>query len=142
MKRNASDPLRLVICHLGRGCSVAAVHAGQAVATSMGFTPMDGLMMGSRPGCIDPGIPLYIERKYGLDAERLESILNNDAGLIGVSGVSDDFREVEAAAKKGHERAQLALDLFVDRVRGAIGYLAVTTPRTTRALDCALPPDK
>jgi len=118
--------LRLVTCHLGNGCSVTASRAGRAEATSMGFTPLEGLMMGTRPGSFDPGILLYIQRRLGLTTAALESILNHESGLKGVSGISPDIRLVENAAASGHARAQLALDLFSDRVREAIGAMTVT----------------
>lgn len=117
--------LRLVICHLGNGCSATAVRGGTAVATTMGFTPMEGLMMGSRSGSVDPGILLHVQREHGLTVEQLDHALNRESGLLGVSGVSSDFRLVEAAALQGHQRAQLALRLHADRVRAAIGAMAV-----------------
>lgn len=122
------DPaeLRLVVCHLGNGCSAAAVRSGVAVATTMGFTPMEGLMMGTRSGSIDPGILLYLQRQRGLSAEQLDNVLNHSSGLLGVSGVSSDCRQVEAAARAGNEQARLALHIFADRVRSAVGALTVT----------------
>ncbi|MBI3319174.1 MAG: acetate/propionate family kinase, partial [Candidatus Omnitrophica bacterium] len=124
----ARDPakLRLIICHLGNGCSASAVRGGIAVATTMGFTPLDGLMMGTRPGSVDPGILVYLQRQRGLTAEQLDRALNHASGLFGVSGVSSDFRQVEAAARQGNERARLALEVYAARVRAAIGSLAVT----------------
>ncbi len=121
------DPagLRLVICHLGNGCSAAAVRGGVALDTTMGYTPMEGLMMGTRSGSVDPGILLHVQRRRGLDAERLDDALNHRSGLLGVSGVSSDYRQVEAAARQGDERARLALDIFARRVRSAVGGLAV-----------------
>jgi acetate kinase len=121
-----SDGRRLVICHLGNGCSATAVHAGRAIATSMGFTPMEGLMMGTRAGSVDSGVLLYVQRQRGLTAEQVDNALNHASGLRGVSGVSGDFRQVEAAAGQGNERARLALDIYADRVRATIGALAVT----------------
>jgi acetate kinase len=120
-----SANLRLVICHLGNGCSVTAVRGGTAIATTMGFTPMEGLMMGSRSGSIDPGILLHVQREHGLTVEELDHALNRESGLLGVSGVSSDFRAVEAAALQGHPRAQLALQLYANRVRASIGAMAV-----------------
>jgi acetate kinase len=121
-----ADGVRLVTCHLGQGCSAAGVFAGAPVATTMGFTPLEGLMMGSRSGSFDPGILLYALHRQGLGAAELDEILNHASGLFGVSGVSADFREVEAAATRGHTRARLALDMYADRVRASIGALAVT----------------
>jgi acetate kinase len=117
--------LRLVICHLGNGCSASAVRGGVPVATTMGFTPLEGLMMGTRPGSIDPGILLYVERRHGMTVEQLDTALHHDSGLLGVSGVSSDFREVDAAAEAGHERARLAWEMYADRIRGAVGALTV-----------------
>lgn len=125
LHRDLSE-LRLVICHLGNGCSVSAIRHGQPVTTTMGFTPLDGLMMGSRPGSIDPGILLHVQREHGLSLEQLDHALNHESGLLGVSGVSSDFRVVEAAARQGNERAELALSIYADRARSAIGASAVT----------------
>lgn len=116
----------LVICHLGNGCSATAVRHGKAIATTMGFTPLEGLMMGSRSGSIDPGVLVYVQGKQGLTAEDIGDVLNNQSGLLGVSGISSDFRTVEQAARNGSARAKLALDIYADRVRAAIGSLAVT----------------
>lgn len=118
--------LRLVICHLGNGCSASAVSGGQAVATTMGFTPLDGLMMGTRSGSLDPGILLDVQQRRGLTAETLKHVLNHESGLLGVSGVASDVRQLESAAQAGHARASLALEMFADRVRSSIGALAVT----------------
>jgi acetate kinase len=121
-----SQPLNLIICHLGGGCSATAVRDGIAVATTMGFTPLDGLMMGTRPGSLDPGILLMLQREHGLTHEHIATVLNSSAGLLGVSGVSSDFADIEKAASRGDLRCRLAFDMFVDRVRHAIGGLAVT----------------
>jgi acetate kinase len=118
--------VRLVICHLGNGCSASAVRNVKPLATTMGFTPLEGLMMGTRAGSVDPGILLHVQRKHGLDADQLDDVLNHRCGLLGVSGVSSDFRRVEEAAKQGNERAQLALAIYAGRIREAIGSLAVT----------------
>lgn len=121
--REISD-LRMVSCHLGNGCSVTAACGGKAVATTMGFTPMEGLMMGSRSGSIDPGILVYLQKTKGLSVDQIDEALNHHSGLMGVSGVSSDFRKVEKAAAEGNARAELALALFTDRVEGAIASLA------------------
>jgi len=118
--------IRVISCHLGNGCSATAVFRGTPVATTMGFTPMEGLMMGTRSGSVDPGILIHMLKRGGLDAGRLDSVLNHGSGLLGVSGVSSDFREVESAALKGNERAGLALDIYAGRIREAVGALAVT----------------
>jgi acetate kinase len=117
---------RLVICHLGNGCSASAVKDGRAIATTMGFTPMEGLMMGTRAGSVDPGLLLYLQRHRGLTVESLDLDLNLASGLLGVSGVSSDYRKVEAAAGKGNGRARLALEMFADRVRATIGAFTAT----------------
>jgi len=121
----ARQDLRIVVCHLGQGCSATAVRDGRAVATTMGFTPMEGLMMGSRSGSVDPGVLLHVLRR-GLGVEELDQTLNRRSGLLGVSGVSSDFRKVEAAAREGNGRARLALEIYADRVRAAVGALAAT----------------
>ena len=118
--------LRLVICHLGNGCSASAVRDGQPVATSMSFTPLDGLMMGTRSGSIDPSIVLYLQKAKSLSREAIETALNEHSGLLGVSGVSGDYRKVEEAANSGNDQAQLALEIYIARVRAEIGALAAT----------------
>ena len=89
-----SDGLRLVICHLGNGCSASAVVGGTSIDTTMGFTPLEGLMMGTRSGSIDPSIVLYVQQHHGLSADQVEAVLNHESGLLGVSGVSSDMRDV------------------------------------------------
>src|SRR5207248_7362914 len=120
------EQLRLVTCHLGNGCSASAVRGGAARATTMGFTPLEGLMMGSRSGSVDPGILLHLMKHEAFTADELDEALNRGSGLLGVSGVSSDYRRVDDAARAGHERARLALDNYAERVRAAIGALAVT----------------
>jgi acetate kinase len=122
------DPtgLRIINCHLGGGCSAAAIRGNVAVASTMGFTPLDGLMMATRPGSLDPGIFSHVARRHGLTADDLDAVLNRESGLLGVSGVSSDFAEVERAAQQGNDRARLAVDMFADRVRAAVGALAVS----------------
>jgi acetate kinase len=112
--------VNLVVAHLGSGCSVTAVAAGRSVATSMGFTPLEGLMMGTRSGSIDPGIPLYLMRTERATREHLEDALEHESGLAGVSGIGSDIRELEPAAASGNHRARLALDMFADRAAAAI----------------------
>jgi acetate kinase len=118
--------LRLITCHLGGGCSAAAVRNGVPVATTLGFSPLDGLMMGTRPGSVDPGVLLHLQSEHGLMPEELDHALNYSSGLLGVSGVSPDLAQIEIAAAQGNERARLAFDMFADRVRSAIGALAAT----------------
>lgn len=122
----APGPLRVVSCHLGSGCSATASLGSAAVATTMGFTPLDGLMMATRAGSLDPGMLLYLLREHRLEPEALESALHLECGLKGISGVSGDYREVERAADQGEERAKLALDIYAARVRSAIGSLATS----------------
>jgi acetate kinase len=124
LKRPAG--LRLVICHLGNGCSVSAVRDGVCVDTSMGFTPLDGLVMGTRSGSVDPGLLLYVLRRKGVSADGLDRVLHHESGLLGVSGVSSDMRQVLAATAAGNERARLALDVFAHRVRQTVGAMTAT----------------
>jgi len=123
---NRQQDMRVISCHIGNGVSATATLRGAPVATTMGFTPLDGLMMGTRPGSVDPGILIHVLRQRGLGADELDDRLNHASGLLGVSGVSSDFREVEAAALKGNVRAKLAIDIYARRIREAIGALAVT----------------
>jgi acetate kinase len=120
------EELRLVICHLGHGCSASAVRGGRCVDTTMGFTPLEGLMMATRSGSIDPSIVLHVQQHHGLTAEQVEKALNRESGLLGVSGLSADMRQVLAAARGGHEQARLALGIYTHRGRQAVGALAVT----------------
>ncbi|HWH71520.1 MAG TPA: acetate/propionate family kinase, partial [Candidatus Sulfotelmatobacter sp.] len=122
------DPsqLRLVSCHLGGGCSATAIRGGVAVATTMGFSPLEGLPMGSRCGSVDPGLLLYLQRERGLTLQELDHALTHQSGLRGVSGLSADLAKIEVAAAQGHERSQLAFDMFAERVRSAIGALAAS----------------
>lgn len=115
---------RLIICHLGNGCSLAAVRDGQSIATTMGFTPLDGVMMGTRCGSIDPGILIYLLRQ-GHSVDDLDRALNHNSGLLGISGVSSDMRQI-VSAKAENSRARLAFDLFVDRLRSNIASLLPT----------------
>jgi acetate kinase len=116
--------LKVVTCHLGNGCSVAAVHGGRSVDTTMGFTPLDGLMMGTRSGAVDPGILTFLMRQNQLDGPEIDKVLNQESGLLGISGLSGDMRDILAAIKQGHKRAKLALDIYVHRLRTAIGGMA------------------
>ena len=122
--REGDPGVRVITCHLGSGCSASASIGGVAAATTMGLTPLEGLMMGTRPGSIDPGILIFALREGGMSPDELDQALNRQSGLLGVSGVSSDFREVEAAAAGGNERARLALSIYARRVRETIGQLA------------------
>jgi acetate kinase len=117
--------LRLIIAHLGNGASVSAVRDGICVDTSMGFTPMEGLVMGTRSGTLDPGILIYLLRHKGLDVEKLDHALNYESGLLGISGFSSDMREVLAAARDNQD-ARLAIEVYVHRLRQTIGAMATT----------------
>lgn len=114
---------KLITLHLGNGCSAAAIRDGHSVDTTMGMTPLEGLMMGTRPGDLDPGILLRLMEWEGWDAAALDRLLNRESGLLGLSGISNDMRELEAHATQGHARAALAIDVFCHRVRRAIGSL-------------------
>jgi acetate kinase len=113
--------LKIVTCHLGNGASIAAVKNGESVDTSMGFTPLEGLVMGTRCGDIDPAIVPFIMDKEDMIASDIDSILNKESGLYGVSGVSSDMRDIEGAAEKGNNQAKVALDIFNYRVKKYIG---------------------
>lgn len=118
--------LRLITLQLGNGCSAAAIRGGQSIDTTMGFTPLEGLVMGTRSGDLDPSVPGFIAEKEKLQIAEVERILNRGCGLLGVSSLSRDMRELESAAARGDARAELAIDLFCYRVRKSIGaYLAV-----------------
>ena len=120
--RDLSD-LRLISCHLGNGCSLAAIRGGLSVDTTMGFTPLEGLMMGSRSGSIDPGILIHLLKQSDFTAEKLDDLLNRNSGLKGISGVSSDMRQLVQAIAQGNQRAQLALDIYIHRLRAGIGAM-------------------
>lgn len=117
--------LKIVTCHLGNGSTVTAVRHGQSVDTSAGFSTLDGVMMGTRCGAIDPSIPLYLETKGGLRADEIETVLMKQSGLLGVSALSSDHRELEQAAAGGNGCAQLALDMYAYQIKKFIGAYAV-----------------
>ena len=116
--------LKIITCHLGNGCSITAVNGGECVDTSMGFTPLDGFMMGTRTGTLDPSAVTYIAEKENLSPADLNRIFNKESGILGISGVSNDNRDVVAAAKEGNERAQLALDMQRYQIIKFIGSYA------------------
>ena len=119
------DDLKLITCHLGNGASVSAIKRGKCIDTSMGFTPLEGLVMGTRCGDIDPAIVTYIREKENLPQGKANEILNKKSGVLGISGVSSDFRDIEEAVAEGNERAALALKVFAHKVRFYIGaYIA------------------
>jgi acetate kinase len=115
--------LKLVTCHLGNGCSLAAVREGRSIDTTMGFTPLDGLMMGTRSGSIDPSIVTYLMRARHLSADQIDQLLNKQSGLLGISGISSDMRHIVAVMKAGQERAKLAFEIFLHRLQTGIGSL-------------------
>ena len=118
------EQLKLISCHLGNGSSVTAIDGGKSVDTSMGFTPLAGLPMGTRSGDIDAGILEYLMNKYGMDIKEMVNVLNKKSGVMGVSGVSSDFRDLEEAFEQGNERAGLAVDMFNYGVKKLIGAYA------------------
>ena len=125
MMGNHMTSLRIITCHLGNGASIAAVKNGKSIDTSMGFTPLQGLVMGTRCGDIDPAIPPFLMRKEGMTTDEIDTYLNKKSGVLGLSGLSSDFRDLEDAADKGNERAKLAIDVFAYTVRKYIGsYVA------------------
>lgn len=119
------DPasLRLIVCHLGAGCSMAAIQGGHSVDTTMGFTPLDGLMMNTRSGSVDPGILTFLLQLRGQTAKQLDDTLNHDSGIKGVFGRSSDMRDVLAARAQGDERAALTFDVYVHRLRSYVGAM-------------------
>jgi len=125
LKRDISS-LKITSCHLGNGCSLAAVDGGESIDTTMGFTPLEGLMMGTRSGSVDPGILTHLIRTGNIKTEDLDNVLSHQSGLLGVSGVSSDMREVLAAAAKGNARAKLAFDIFIHRLNSEIGSMAAS----------------
>jgi len=119
------DDLKIITCHLGNGASVSAIKRGKCIDTSMGFTPLEGLVMGTRSGDIDPAIVTYIREKENLEPGVANEILNKKSGVLGISGVSSDFRDLETAVADGNERAALAMKVFAHKVRFYIGaYIA------------------
>ena len=120
------EDLKLITCHLGNGCSVSAIDHGVAVDTSMGLTPLDGLMMGTRCGAIDPAIVPFIMEKEGLSTQEVNDLMNKKSGLLGISGISNDLRSVKEASEAGDERAQLAYEMYSNSAKKYIGqYIAV-----------------
>lgn len=121
--KNIED-MKIITCHLGNGASIAAVDGGKCVDTSMGFTPLEGLIMGTRCGDIDAAILPFLMEKEGLDAKGLSDLMNKESGVYGMTGISSDFRDIEGAAAKGDEKAQVALDAYIQKVQKYIGAYA------------------
>ncbi|WP_049574049.1 acetate/propionate family kinase [Streptomyces sp. SBT349] len=124
-----ADSLHLVLAHLGGGCSACAVRDGVSVDTTMGLTPLEGLVMSHRSGTVDPGALTWLQRRHGLTAEEIEDVLNHRSGLLGLSGTSDDTRDLVAARAAGDERAELALACFTHSARRAIASMAASLDR-------------
>lgn len=118
------ESLRLISCHLGNGASIAAIEGGKSIDTSMGFTPLEGVVMGTRSGTIDPAIIPFIMMKTGKSVDEVLTILNKESGLLGLSGFSSDLRDIEMKAEQGDHRAELALDIFASRIHQYIGSYA------------------
>ncbi|MEX6240254.1 acetate kinase [Staphylococcus haemolyticus] len=118
------EELRIISCHIGNGASIAAIDGGESIDTSMGFTPLAGVTMGTRSGNIDPALIPFIMQKTGQNAEEVLNVLNKESGLLGISGTSSDLRDLESDAEEGKERAQLALDVFASRIHKYIGSYA------------------
>ncbi len=120
------EELRLISCHIGNGASITAIQDGKSIDTSMGFTPLAGVTMGTRSGDVDPALIPYIVEKTGKTADEVLDVLNKESGILGISGLSSDLRDVELEANEGNERADLAFNVFADRIRKYIGSYAVT----------------
>ncbi|MCM8779609.1 MAG: acetate kinase [Candidatus Omnitrophica bacterium] len=120
------NKLKIITCHLGNGCSITATDCGKSVDTSMGFTPLEGLVMGTRCGDVDTAAVLYIMRKRKIDLNQMDNILNKKSGLLGISGISNDMRLIDKAASLNNKRAKLAIQIFAYRIKKYIGaYTAV-----------------
>ena len=118
--------LKVISCHLGNGCSLAAIDGGKSIDTTMGFTPLEGLMMGTRAGSIDPGILTHLLRTKYAGEHDLDAILNHKSGLLGISGISNDMRDILEATRNGNERAKLAFDIFIHRLCSEIAAMAAS----------------
>ncbi|ODA40928.1 acetate kinase [Desulfosporosinus sp. BG] len=119
-----AEELKLITCHLGNGSSITAIKGGKSIETSMGFTPLQGLLMGTRSGDLDPATVTYIMRKENLSSDQMDNFLNKKCGVLGVSGVSSDFRDIEKAAEEGNYRAKIALEIFAYQAKKYIGTYA------------------
>lgn len=117
--------LKIITCHLGNGASICAIKNGVSIDTSMGFTPLDGIVMGTRSGSVDPAIVLYLMKELNYSVDEVNDLLNKKSGVLGISGVSSDFRDIEVAVEAGHERATIALEVYCYRIKAQIGaYIA------------------
>ena len=126
LTERSKEETNIITCHLGNGCSITAIQGGRSVDTSMGFTPLEGLVMGTRPGDLDPAIPLHLMAKQEMSVQEVTTLLNRHSGLYGISGETNDMRTLLESARKGHQRARIAVEVFCYRVRKYIGaYTAV-----------------
>jgi acetate kinase len=125
LNRQTSE-LRVVACHLGNGCSLCAIQGGKSIDTTMGFTPLEGLMMGTRAGSVDPGILVHLMRAGSAGADELDRVLNHESGLLGISELSNDMRDIVAALSGGNDRAQLTFDIFIHRLTKEISAMAAS----------------
>jgi acetate kinase len=117
------ESLKLITCHIGNGASLTAIKEGISIDTTMGFTPLEGLMMGERSGSIDPAILIYLMRQYELTGEELNHLLNKESGLKGISGISADLRDILEGIRDDHERAKLAFEIYIHRFRACLGQM-------------------
>lgn len=119
------NELNMISCHLGNGSSICAVKEGKSFDTTMGLTPLEGLVMGTRSGDLDPTVVTFLMNEYGYDTKKMDNVLNKESGVLGVSGVSSDFRDLENAAEEGNKRADIALKMFANRAKRYVaGYMA------------------
>lgn len=125
LKKDLKD-LKLITCHLGNGASLAAIKNGYSIDTTMGFTPLEGLMMGTRCGSIDPGVVIYLLREQAMTPDQVDTLLNKESGLKGLSGIASDLRTITAEMKKGSDRAQLAFDTYIHHLRRQIGAMVAS----------------
>lgn len=124
LEKNQNE-LNMISCHLGNGSSICAIKEGKSFDTTMGLTPLEGLVMGTRSGDLDPTVVTFLMNEYGYDTKKMDNVLNKESGVLGVSGVSSDFRDLENAANEGNERADIALKMFANRAKRYIaGYMA------------------
>ena len=124
LEKDQND-LNMISCHLGNGSSICAIKEGKSFDTTMGLTPLEGLVMGTRSGDLDPTVVTYLMNEYGYDTKKMDEVLNKESGVLGVSGVSSDFRDLENAANEGNERADIALKMFANRAKRYVaGYMA------------------
>lgn len=128
---SAKAPHGWLTAHLGNGCSATAVYNGESLDTSMGLTPLEGLMMGTRSGDVDPSLHIHLKRQLGMSLEETDKMLNNESGLLGISGLSNDLRTIEQAANEGHQDAKLAIEMFCYRVAKYLASLSCALPNFT-----------